>query len=50
MTQVMQKNLESKGSQKEMKEIWDQLSRFALYEDYKGLYDKVVPPCNVMQE
>jgi hypothetical protein len=36
--------LSHKCDDREVKLINEQLPRFALYEDYKGLYSKVVPP------
>ena len=34
----------------ETRDITQHLKRFALYEDYKTLYDKVVPPLKVVQD
>ncbi len=40
----MKEQLLTKTDIAEFKTVSDQLSRFALYEDYKNLYAKVVPP------
>lgn len=36
--------MSTKVDEKEVLKIHDHLGRFALYEDYKGLYSMVVPP------
>jgi hypothetical protein len=36
--------LRQKCDIRELKKLEKQLNRFALYEDYKELYNKVVPP------
>ena len=35
---------EVKAEKQELHQMRDGLARFALYDDYKTLYDKVVPP------
>ena len=42
--------LKIKASQQDVKAVRDQLDRFALYDDYKDLYGRVVPPVAKIQE
>jgi len=42
--------MKTKVHEREMKAVNDQMSRFALYDDYKDLYDRVVPPVVSVQE
>lgn len=46
----MKEQLHSKTDVVDFKAVSDQLSRFALYEDYKSLYAKVVPPISAFEE
>lgn len=45
----MTQELANKCDDREIKKIQEQLPRFALYDDYKGLYNRVVPPVGNFQ-
>jgi hypothetical protein len=45
----MTQELANKCDDREIKKIQEQLPRFALYDDYKGLYNRVVPPIGTFQ-
>lgn len=36
--------MKKKVNVRDLKAVTDQMTRFALYDDYKDLYDRVVPP------
>ena len=40
----MKKELERKAEKRQFEELVAKMKRFALCDDYKALYDKVVPP------
>lgn len=42
--QVTNDLVETKVDENEVQKIREQFGRFALYDDYRGLYNKVVPP------
>ena len=47
---AIKKEIEMKATKRQIDEIVKQMKRFALNDEYKVLYDKVVPPISVMQE
>lgn len=46
----LQQGLDNRCTKDEFRDVTDQLQRFALYEDYKSLYEKVVPPIFQMEK
>lgn len=47
---TLKKTQDSKASQKDLYDIKEKLRTFAILDDYKELYEKVVPPVALMED
>ena len=48
--QLVKKDVNERALKTETRDITQHLKRFALYEDYETLYNKVVPPLKIVQD